>query len=103
MTLAEDALAHWNAVFRHLEQRVSIRALLARAFFPAVLRTTIPWPPVFVVALAVENAFTRDRDILLFEGVDEGRVVEQLDTFPAREDDRQIVFGILAELDRRAF
>src|ERR1044072_2478970 len=98
MTFTEDAIAHRNAVFRHLEEGVSIRTCLGHAFFPAVLRTTIPGPPGFVVALSVENTFARDRDVLLFEGVDEGRVVEELDTFPAREHDGQVVFGILAEL-----
>src|SRR6185369_4505934 len=103
MTFSEDAVAHRNAVFRHLEEGVSIRACVGHAFFPAVLWTTIPWPPGFVAALAVECALARDRDVLLFEGVDERRVVEELDTFPAREDDGQVVFWILAELDRRAF
>ena len=58
---------------------------------------------MFVVALAVECAFAGDGDVLLFEGVDEWRVVEQLDTFPARENHGQVVFRVLAELDRRAF
>src|SRR6185503_13804968 len=103
MTFAEESIAHRDAVFSHLEQRVSIRTLLAHAFFPAVLGTTVPGPPVFVVALAVEYTFAGDGDVLLFEGIDEWREVEELDSFPAREDDRQVVFRVLAELDRCAF
>ena len=58
---------------------------------------------MFVVTLSIERAFAGDRDVPLFKRVDEGRVVEHLDAFPAREDDRQIVFRILAELDSGAF
>src|SRR5215218_6611804 len=103
MTFAEDALAHRNTFICDLEEGVSIRALLAHGFLPAVLRTAVPPPPVFVIALAVECSFAGDCDVLLFERVDEGRVVEEFDTFPARENHRQVVFWILTKLDRRAF
>ncbi len=92
-----------NAFFSHREQRVSIGTLVAHAFFPAVRGASIPGPPVFVVTLSIERTFAGDRDVLLFKRVDERRVVEHLDAFPTREDDRQVVFRILAELDRRAF
>ena len=37
------------------------------------------------VGLAVERALARDGDVFAFEGVDQRRVVHQLDAFPARE------------------
>src|SRR5687767_829115 len=103
MTFTEDAFADRHTFFSHLEQCVSIGTLVGHALFPAVRRTSIPWPPVLGVALSVECAFARDRDVPLFEGVDERRVVEYLDAFPTREHDRQKVFWVPAELDRGAF
>lgn len=103
MAPTENAIADRDAVFRHLEERISIRSLLVHTLFPAVLRTTVPRPPVFIVTLAVECAFSSDRDVLLFEGVDERRIVKELDPFPAREDYRQVVVGVMAELDCCAF
>ena len=101
MALAKDAFANRNALLRHREQRCSVSTLVAHAFFPAVRGTAVPWPPVFVVTLSVECSFSRDRDVLLFKSVDERRVVEQLDAFPARENYRQVVFRVLAKLDSR--
>src|SRR5215216_903217 len=103
MTLAKNAFPHRYAFLRHREQRGSIGSLVAHAFLPAVREAPIPWPPVFVITLSIERAFARDRDVLLFEGVDKRRVVEQLDAFPTREDDGHVVFRVLAELDRRPF
>src|SRR6185503_6784081 len=88
VTFPEDSVLDRNTFFRHPEQCRAMRTLLTHAFFPAVLRAPVPWPPVFVVTLAVERAFAGDRDVSLFERVDERRVVEEFDTFPTREDDR---------------
>src|ERR1700752_1611666 len=67
VALAEDAFAHGHAFFRHREECRSIRALVAHAFFPAVLWPTVPWPPMLVVALAVKRAFAGDGDVLLLK------------------------------------
>src|SRR5215212_9718053 len=101
MPLAKDAFSNRNALLCHREQRRSVSTLVAHAFFPAVRGTAVPWPPVFVVTLSVECSFSGDRDVLLFKSVDERRVVEQLDAFPARENYRQVVFRVLAKLDSR--
>src|SRR6185503_12507572 len=103
MSFAKDTLANRHAFLGHREQRVAIGALLRHSFFPAVLRTAVPWPPVFGVALSVERAFAGDRDVALSERIDEWGIVENLDAFPPREDDGQKVFRVRAELDRRAF
>src|SRR5690349_2265886 len=102
VSIAKDTLANRHAFLRHREQRVAVGTLLRHSFFPTVLRTAVPGPPVFGVALSVEYAFARDRDVALLERIDEWRVVENLDAFPAREDDGQKVFRVRAELDRRA-
>src|SRR6476619_6218019 len=99
MTLAKDALTHRHALFRHRKQRVSIGTLVTHSLFPAVRRAPVPRPPVFVVTLPVERAFAADRDVPLFKGVDERRVVEHLDTFPTREHNGQVVFRVLTEFD----
>ena len=52
-----------------------------------------PVPPVVRVRLAVERPGAGDRDVLRLERVDERRVVHQLDAFPAREHDRQVVLA----------
>src|SRR6185369_3643428 len=103
MALTKDTIADRNALLSHRKQRVTIVALVAGAFFPAVCGASIPGPPMLVVALAVERALTGNGDVALFEGVDEGRIVEQLDAFPTRENNRQIIPGVRTELDRRAF
>ena len=102
MTLAKHTFAHGNASFSHAKQRVSIGTLVAHAFFPTVLRTSVPLPPVFVVTLSIERTSARDGDVSLFERVNERRVVEEFDAFPAREDYGQVVIGILAKLHDRA-
>src|SRR5215510_9113913 len=102
MSLAKDSFSNWNTFLGHLEQRVAIRSLMRHPFFPAVLWTSVPVPPMSWSALTIERAFTGDRNVLLFEGIDERRVVEKLDTFPSRKDDRQKVFRVLTELDRCA-
>src|SRR5688500_423079 len=103
MTFAKDALAHRHAFLRHCEQRVAIGTLLFHPFFPSVLRTTVPQPPVFRITLPVERAFAGDRDVSLLKSINERRVVEDFDTLPTREDNRQVEFRVLTELDSRAF
>src|SRR4026209_2248105 len=103
MVLTKHAFPNRNTFFGHRKQRISIPTLIAHPFFPAVCSTSVPWPPVFVVALTIERTLASDSDILLLEGVNKRRVVEHLDTFPTRENNGQIVFRVLAELDRRAF
>src|SRR6185503_11360980 len=103
MALAKNAFSYLNTFFGHREQRRSVCSLVAHSFFPTVCRASIPGPPVLVVALSIERSFSGDRDVLLPKRINERRVIEQLDAFPSRENDRQIVFRILAELDRRAF
>src|SRR5687768_16908572 len=103
MSFAEDAFTNGNIFLGHREERVAIRTLERHSFFPAVLRTAVPGPPVLRVALSVECAFAGDGDVSLVERVDKRRVVENLHAFPAREHNRQEVFWVSAELDRRAF
>ena len=58
---------------------------------------------MIAVSIAVDYAFTGQRDVLLLECIDERRVVHQLHAFPASENQRQIFFRISIELDGRAF
>src|ERR1039458_10757578 len=60
-------------------------ALGSPDFRPAS-RAAAPWPPVLAIGLAVEHALARDRQLLLTVGVNQGRVVQQLGSFPARAD-----------------
>src|SRR5687768_5696796 len=103
MALTKNAFPNRNTFFGHRKQRISIPTLIAPAFFPTVRRTSVPWPPVFVVALTIQRALASDCDVPLFEGINKRRVVEHLDAFPTRENNGQVVFWILAELDRCAF
>src|ERR1051325_6517963 len=99
VAFAEHTLAHRHVLFHHLRERVARLQLVRVAFLPPALGAALPRPPVRCVALAVERAFARDGDVLLLEGVDEGRVVHQLHPLPTREDQRQILRGVLTELD----
>ena len=54
---------------------------------------------MFAVGVAVDRSRAGNRNVLLFEGVDEGRVVHQLDPFPASEDQR-VFAGIAGKADR---
>src|SRR5215212_4143276 len=102
MTFAEDALADRRAPLDHLFKRPACLLLVRVALLPSMLRGPFPMPPVLVVALPVERALTSDGYVLLLEGVDEGRVVHQLHPLPTREDERQIVLRVSAELECRA-
>src|ERR1039458_10882211 len=64
-------------------------ALGSPDFRPAS-RAAAPWPPVLAIGLAVEHALARDRQLLLTVGVNQGRVVQQLGSFPARADKWQV-------------
>src|ERR1044071_3014382 len=100
---AEDALADGRAALGQLFERLAGLQLVRHALLPAVSRLTLPEPPVLFVAVAVERALARDGDVLLLEGVDEGRVVHQLHPLPAREDEREVRLRVLTEFNRRAF
>src|SRR5215213_7203694 len=98
MTPPEDALADGDARVAHLAQAAHVRrgGRRSRALPPR------PLPPVLVRRAAVERALARDGDVLLLEGVDEGRVVHQLSPLPARVDDGQVLRGVVEELQSRA-
>ncbi len=55
-----------------------------------------------VVRLAVQRAASRDGDVLAIDGIDERRVVHDLDALEASKDDREVFRRILAEGDRRS-
>src|SRR5690242_16143769 len=97
----EDALLWWNALCRHFDQFLAIgRLILSRTGTRRPRRS--PIPPVIFVGVTVDLSLTRDRQILLLEGIDEGRVVHALGAFPAREDQR-ILRRIGSEAQRSAF
>ena len=56
---------------------------------------------MLLVRLPIERPLAGDRDVLAFEGVDERRVVHQLDAFESCQDER-ITRRILREAQRRA-
>src|SRR5205807_7326294 len=82
MTLAEYSLLHWNALFSHFKQQLSILALIGTTFFPAALIPAFPRPPVLTIGIAINRAAAGDSNVLLLKGIDKGRVVHQLDPFP---------------------
>ena len=95
----EHALRDRHAARAHLEEACAGRHLRG---FGRQGPGALPGPPVLVARLAVERALAGDRDVALLEGVDERRVVHQLDAFPPREDHGQEVIGVAAEGDCRA-
>jgi hypothetical protein len=54
---------------------------------------------VLLVGAAIERALAGDRDVLLFESVDERGVIHALHALPTRVDQRQVVSRIAAEAD----
>src|SRR5262249_34864139 len=79
------------------------RPRFARAWvasFPAASWPSRPRPPVLAIGLPIKNALAGDRDVLLFKGIDERRVIHQLHAFPTRENDGQIFLRIGIEFDR---
>ena len=82
---AEDALGDRHALGLHLDQPVARRAGRGPDCPGSRRRQS---HQCSVVRLAVERAVAGDRDVLRLEGVDERRVVHQLDAFPPGEDDR---------------
>src|SRR3954453_15261065 len=68
-SIAEDPVANRDATGRHLVE--------PRTRAGWRIRNGMPGPPVFVAGLAIECAAASDRDVCLFEGIDERRVVHQ--------------------------
>src|SRR5438132_3267508 len=62
-----------------------------------------PSPPVLIRSRAIKCPAARDRNVLLLERVNKRRVVHALSAFEARVNNWQILFGIGAERERRAF
>src|SRR6478609_688306 len=98
MYLAEDALADRCALLGHLKKQGAIGCLIRLAFFPSTLGAAFPRPPVLAICIAVDGSRAGDRDVFLFKGIEEGRVVHQLNAFPASEDQR-IFTGIARKPD----
>src|SRR2546423_4970516 len=98
MTRAEDALPDGDIAVAHVAQTAYVGSggRWLRTLAPR------PSPPVVVRRGAVERALTSDGDVLLIEGVNEGRVVHQLSPLPARVDGGQVLRRVCAELERRA-
>src|SRR5262245_31807049 len=99
MAVSENSLTNGNTLLGHLLQCRSVRALIRRAFLPTVICATVPGPPGIVSTLSIKRSFARNRDVSLFKRVDERRIIHQFGAFPTSEDHRQVVAGILAELD----
>src|SRR4029077_4709409 len=101
MPIAEDALPYRRALLGHLKKQRAIGRLIGLAWVPSTLRPPLPRPPVLAICIAVDGPRASDRDVFLFKGIDEGRVVHQLNPFPASEDQR-IFTGIARKPDRSA-
>src|SRR5262245_55840914 len=56
-------LFYRHTFFRQLLQPTAVSARAWRSFLPPVIRPPHPRPPMFVVALAVERALSRYRDV----------------------------------------
>src|SRR5205823_14133229 len=83
MAFAEYSLLYWYALFSHFKQQLPVLILIRITFFPAALIPAFPRPPVLTIGIAINHASAGDGDVLLLKGIDKGRVVHQLDPFPA--------------------
>ena len=93
--VAEDALGDRDARSAHVDQPRRAPAFWSAAARPARCPSTATSGRRRPGRRACPSP--GDRDVLGLEGVDERRVVHQLDAFPAREDDRQVVARVAAE------
>ena len=102
-SFAEDPFANGRAFGDVVIENSPRFTLIRIAFLPTAACSSFPWPPMFAVRLAVNDAFTGDGDVPLLEGIDERRITHQFHPFPARENVGQILSWILTEFDRGAF
>src|SRR2546425_12211155 len=100
-SVAEHSLAYGRAFVDVLIKQTARLALIGITFLPSTTSSSFPWPPMFAIGLAVDDACAGDRDVPLLKGIDEWRVAHQLHAFPAGENDGQILFWVTAEFDRR--
>src|SRR5205823_14683649 len=98
ITLSEDSILYRHTALAIIEQLTNTGARGSFASFFA----SGPSPPVLIRSRAIERAASRNSDVLLLEGVNKRRVVHALSAFEARVNNWQILFGIGAELERRA-
>src|SRR5262245_36797297 len=99
MPFSKHSLADRRTLLCHLKKPGAVSRLVGLPFFPPALGPALPRPPVLAVRVAVDRSRARNRDVLFFEGVNEGRVVHQLDSFPASED-QGVFAGIAGKADR---
>jgi hypothetical protein len=71
VTLAKDALSHGKPAFRHIEELIAILLLVHVSRLPDAVGATLPRPPMFAIAIAVDGALARDGDVLLLESINE--------------------------------
>src|SRR5215472_896129 len=100
MSRPEHALGHGYHSLRHVKEQVAVFDLVRLALLPSTMRAPLPWPPMLTIGIAINGALTGDRDVSLLKGVDERRIVHQLNAFPSREHKR-VLPGIAAEADGR--
>src|SRR5262249_14122402 len=62
-----------------------------------------PVPPMCFISLTIECSGAGNGEILLFEGIDEGRVVHQFRAFPTREYNWKVTARIGHEFQNRSF
>ncbi len=82
-----------HAVFGLFAQAVAVGDLRA-----GMVGAPFPRPPVRLVGAAVERPLAGDGHVLALEGVDQRRVIHQLDAFPPRQHEG-VTLGIVAEVD----
>src|SRR6202171_1648867 len=105
MSLAVDPLRDGDAILSLLAEAVAVgnlrggRLCIFGVIFSPGARHSLPGPPVRLVGLTVERSLAGDGDVFALEGVDERRVVHQLDALPPREHVR-VVSRIAAEAER---
>src|SRR5690606_11505327 len=67
------------------------------AFFPAILLFSFPGPPILVIRVSIKHAASCNRDIFLFKGIDQWRIVHQFHSFPAGKYHWEVIVWIAAE------
>src|SRR5579871_3381293 len=91
---AEFAVPERSVLLAHRVERVASGLLAGLPFAPAAIGTAFPRPPVFAIAVAVERALAGDCNVVLAVGINERRVVQALQTFPAGIDQREIALRV---------
>ena len=100
---SEAAFVHVDTILGHFQQTGACTVALAyHALFPSVFGCSAPWPPCLTCAASVDCSLTGDGYVGLFVGVDTGRDIPTVETFPSGQY-HGVKFRFEGELQNSAF